>query len=186
MGPVVVSSAAPLVGKGRAVACSMDLTMDGVSMGWADSIKATVPATKGAEKLVPTLALKESVWVEDTGPVVPVLLAASMGYRHGALAVVLTQLPPGALMVISGPKSEKPTLVPMWRKPATAITPGQLAGVPTAWPELLPAEATITAVGEELQLHDDHPAQSPRLRPFGGGIQIQINVPTLPNDVPDI
>ena len=32
----------------------------------------------------------------------------------------------------------------MWRKPATPITPGQFAGVLTAWPALLPAEATMT------------------------------------------
>jgi hypothetical protein len=56
----------------------------------------------------------------------------------------LTQLPPGAAMATSGPMLEKPTLVPTWRTPATAITPLQLAGVPTASPASLPAAATTT------------------------------------------
>ena len=57
---------------------------------------------------------------------------------------MLTQLPPGALMATSGPRFEKPTLVPTWRTAATAMTPAQLAGVLTAWPAALPAAATIT------------------------------------------
>ena len=34
---------------------------------------------------------------------------------------MLTQLPPGALIAISGPRSEKPTLLPTWRRPPTAM-----------------------------------------------------------------
>jgi hypothetical protein len=59
------------------------------------------------------------------------------------LSPLLTQLPAGALSAISGPTSEYPTLLPAWRSPPTAITPGQLAGSPTACPELLPAATTI-------------------------------------------
>ena len=51
----------PVVGNGRAVACSSARTCAGVSAGCADSISATVPATSGAEKLVPTDVLKLSV-----------------------------------------------------------------------------------------------------------------------------
>ena len=56
------------------------------------------------------------------------LVVVRIGYRQASPAPMLTQLPPGALIVISGPRSEKPTLVPMWRRPATPITPAQLAG----------------------------------------------------------
>jgi hypothetical protein len=67
------------------------------------------------------------------------------------------QLPPGAEIVTSGPRFEKPTLVPAWRSAATAITMGvllaslaagwQFAGEPTAMPlpetgSPLPAAAT--------------------------------------------
>ena len=58
---------------------------------------------------------------------------------------MLTQLPPGAAIVISGPRSEKPTLSPTWRSAVTPSAPGQLAGLPTALPPLLPAAATTTA-----------------------------------------
>src|SRR6187431_2871426 len=67
-----------------------------------------------------------------------------IGYRHGWVTSMFTQLPPGALIAISGPRSEKPTLVPTWRRPPTAMKPGQFAGVLTAWPAVLPAEATTT------------------------------------------
>ena len=74
----------------------------------------------------------------------PALLVVRIGYRQGWPAVVLMQLPPGALIAIAGPRSEKPTLLPTWRRPATATTPGQLAGLPAVWPALLPADATTT------------------------------------------
>ena len=45
---------APAAGNGRAVACNWLRTWAGVSAGLADSISATVPATSGVEKLVPT------------------------------------------------------------------------------------------------------------------------------------
>ena len=48
---------APLVGNGRALARSAATTSLGVRLGRADSISATVPATIGAAKLVPTLML---------------------------------------------------------------------------------------------------------------------------------
>src|SRR6476469_10030694 len=79
------------------------------------------------------------------GTVAPAFDVVRIGYRHGVPAAGLMQLPAGALMLISGPRSETLTLVPAWCNPTTAITPGQLAGVPTAWPVLLPADATTTA-----------------------------------------
>src|SRR5258705_215476 len=51
----------PEVGNGRAVACSRSRTMAGDSDGCADNMSAAVPATSGAEKLVPTDALKLSL-----------------------------------------------------------------------------------------------------------------------------
>src|SRR3954451_17336976 len=75
-----------------------------------------------------------------------------MGNRHGEPAAVLTQLPAGALRVISGPRSEKPTLLPACRSPATAITPLQFAGMPTACPAEFPADATITAPTSVISL----------------------------------
>ena len=47
------------------------------------------------------------------------------------------------LMEALSPRFEYPTLVPLWRTPATPITPVQLAGEPTARPSL-PAAATTT------------------------------------------
>ncbi len=44
----------PVVGKARAVACSSERTCAGVSDGLTESIRAAVPATSGAEKLVPS------------------------------------------------------------------------------------------------------------------------------------
>ena len=54
------------------------------------------------------------------------------------------QLPAGAAMLICVPRSEKPTLRPACRKPATAMTPRQFAGELTGPPALLPAAATMT------------------------------------------
>ena len=76
----------------------------------------------------------------------PALLVVRIGYRQALPAEVLTQLPPGALMLISGPRSEKPTLVPTWRRPVTPMTPAQLAGTATAWPALLPAGPVTLAL----------------------------------------
>src|SRR5689334_19635288 len=45
-------------------------------------------------------------------------------------------------MVAKEPRLLNPTLVPTWRTPTTANTPGQLAGSPTLLPAL-PADATI-------------------------------------------
>jgi hypothetical protein len=50
-----------VVGNGRAVAFSSTATCPGFNAGCADSINAAVPATSGAEKLVPSDALKLSV-----------------------------------------------------------------------------------------------------------------------------
>ena len=74
------------------------------------------------------------------GTVVPVFVVVSKGLRQAPLK--LMQLPAGALSATSGPRLENPTLVPMWRTPATAMTPLQLAGVSTARPSALPAEMT--------------------------------------------
>ena len=92
-----------------------------------------------------------------TGVVVPALLVDRMGYRQVLPAVVLTQLPPGALIVTCGPRLENPTLVPTCRRPATAMTLLQLAGVPTAMPPSLvgssfstPLPAATTTVAPAL------------------------------------
>ena len=50
-----------LVGKARALDFSFALTCAGVSEGCTESIRATVPDTSGAEKLVPSDASKASV-----------------------------------------------------------------------------------------------------------------------------
>jgi hypothetical protein len=47
-------------GNGRADFCKSDLISDGVNSGRSDNISATVPDTRGAEKLVPTLGAKLS------------------------------------------------------------------------------------------------------------------------------
>jgi hypothetical protein len=51
----------PVVGNGRALACSLALTCAGVSDGFAESMRPTVPATSGDEKLVPSEVSKPSV-----------------------------------------------------------------------------------------------------------------------------
>ena len=51
----------PWVGNGRAEICSWARIWAGVNDGCAASINATVPVTSGAEKLVPSEALKLSV-----------------------------------------------------------------------------------------------------------------------------
>ena len=43
------------MGKGRVVACRISRILAGVRLGSTDSISPTVPATRGAAKLVPTL-----------------------------------------------------------------------------------------------------------------------------------
>ena len=134
----------PVVGKGRAVDCSTVRTWAGVKLGWAENIKPTVAATKGELKLVPTVMSKPSDQPDVVGPCKPLLVAAKMGYRQASPLPTLTQLPPGAAMLIWVPRSEKPTLVPTWRKAVTPITPVQLAGTLTGPPALLPAAATMT------------------------------------------
>ena len=54
-------AALPLVGKGRADACSLALMSAGVSAGCADSIRPAAAATSGDEKLVPWYTTKASV-----------------------------------------------------------------------------------------------------------------------------
>ncbi len=44
----------PVVGNGRALACNKSRAWYGVSVGCAESINPTVPATSGTEKLVPS------------------------------------------------------------------------------------------------------------------------------------
>ena len=107
----------PVVGKGRAHCCSQLRISAGVEPGRTDSISAAVPETSGAEKLVPTVIwkLSEKTELSATGAVVPALRAVRIGYWQAAPGVMSTQLPPGALSAISGPRSEKPTLVPTWR-----------------------------------------------------------------------
>ena len=56
-----VPAVPPVVGNGRALDCSFALTCAGVSDGFAESMSAAVPATSGAEKLVPSEASKLSV-----------------------------------------------------------------------------------------------------------------------------
>src|SRR5215470_5818701 len=102
----------PVVGNGRAVRWSRSFTCAGVKARSRDRARAATPATSGVAKLVPTEMLKLSLYVESAGTVVPELVVVRIGYRHGELAAVLTQLPPGALMATSAPSEEKPTLVP--------------------------------------------------------------------------
>ena len=134
---------APLVGNGRAVDCSIPNTWAGVRPGRCDQTSPATAATSGELKLVPTVMLKLSLQRELTGPWLPASVAARIGYRQGWPEKTLTQLPPGAAIAISGPRSLNPTLVPAWRSAATPTTPLQLAGAPTGPPSLLPAAATI-------------------------------------------
>src|SRR5689334_23228329 len=79
------------------------------------------------------------------GEVLPALAVVRIGYGHGSAMPVLPQSPPGALMATSRPMLEKLALAPRCCKPATAMTPAQLAGAPTAWPTALPAATTTIA-----------------------------------------
>jgi hypothetical protein len=99
----------------------------------ADSISAAVPATSGVAKLVPTVMSKLSVQIEPpaSGRGVPVLRAGQDRIQAGLAGRDVDAVAARCAIAISGPRSEKPTLVPAWRSPATPITPGQLAGVPT-------------------------------------------------------
>ena len=73
----------PVVGNGRALDCSFAFTCAGVSDGFTESMSAAVPATSGAEKLVPSEASKLSVKLAPGGPatgvVVPLLLVVTIG-----------------------------------------------------------------------------------------------------------
>ena len=71
------------VGNGRAVASSAAMTCAGVSVGCTETISATVPATSGAEKLVPTEAWKLSLNTGAPGAVVPALLVVRIGTGTG-------------------------------------------------------------------------------------------------------
>ena len=51
----------PVVGNGRALDISLAFTCAGVSDGCTESMRATVPETSGAEKLVPSEVSKLSV-----------------------------------------------------------------------------------------------------------------------------
>ena len=66
---------------------------------------------------------------------------------------MLTQLPPGALIATSGPRSENPTLVPMCRSPATVMTPAQRPGTPTWCPAELPADTIAALQAAALTAH---------------------------------
>ena len=72
----------------------------------------------------------------------PRLVVVSNVYKQGPL--VLPQLPAGAAIVAPVPRLLKPTLVPTFLTPTTAITPLQLAGV-LMMALSLPAEATTLA-----------------------------------------
>jgi hypothetical protein len=52
---------------------------DTVKLGFADSINATVPATSGAEKLVPTVGFVLSEKTLSSGDVFPLFVAAMRG-----------------------------------------------------------------------------------------------------------
>jgi hypothetical protein len=58
---VAVPAVPPVVGNMRAVDINVERTCVGVSVGLSDSIKAAVPATSGAKKLVPTEKLTLSL-----------------------------------------------------------------------------------------------------------------------------
>ena len=68
-----------MVGKGRAEDCNALRTCATDSAGCCDTIRATTPATKGEEKLVPTVMSKLLVQLELTGPWLPVLVAERIG-----------------------------------------------------------------------------------------------------------
>ena len=60
-GALPLEATLPSAGNGRAVACSSCVTCCGVISGCTDRTSAATPATRGAEKLVPTEVLKLSV-----------------------------------------------------------------------------------------------------------------------------
>ena len=80
---------------------------------------------------------------------VPRLKVVSIENRQGP--ELLTQLPPGAEIVISGPKLLKPTFVPALRMATTPITPVQFAGEFVAALSL-PAETTIVIPSASMEL----------------------------------
>ena len=70
----------PLVGKARALVRSALVTWAGLRSGLAESINATVPATSGDEKLVPTAASEPPVvYREATGLLTPEFEVDSSG-----------------------------------------------------------------------------------------------------------
>ena len=99
------AASAPVLGKLRAVPFNAARACAGVSVRFAENINATVPATSGDEKLVPSEArVSPSVKMLAPGPCVPLLLVVSSGNRQ--VPFWLTQLPAGALSAICGPRSE--------------------------------------------------------------------------------
>src|SRR5882724_3374869 len=90
-------------GCGKAVELDFirEINCAGVRLALTPRIRAAIPETMGAEKLVPRLGLLWSVYVLATGVVRPVLVVVSMDLRH---AEVFTQLPAGAATATSEPK----------------------------------------------------------------------------------
>jgi hypothetical protein len=131
------------VGNGVAPSCRRAMSWLDFRLPFTESMSPAMPDTIGAAKLVPTFLFVMSVKLDVVGVVVPALVVVSNENKHGPEVEVFTQLPPGALSAICGPKLLKLTLVPVCRMPAIAITPGQFAGVPTG-PPSLPAEATTS------------------------------------------
>ena len=86
----------PVVGKARAVACSIERTSRRSSDGLTESISAAVPATSGAEKLVPSGAV-EAVGVGRAAARRPArrLVRRRQERVQAGCAPKLTQLPPG-------------------------------------------------------------------------------------------
>ena len=133
-------SSAIVVGKGRAPSRRRASICAVERFALRESMSAAIPETIGAEKLVPRLVLVWFVKMWLAGTVVPLFEVVSSENRQGP-PLMLTQLPPGAATVTSGPRLLNPTLLPAWRIAAMAATPGQFPGDETIVPSL-PAETT--------------------------------------------
>ena len=118
----------PLVGNGRAVACNC------ATCAGAAPVRRNIRPTGR-----PPAAKRSSCRrdVETVGPAVAsgprsaAVGGGDDGVPAGVAGADVDAVAAGCGEGDLGPRSEKPTLVPTWRSASTAITPWQLAGVPT-------------------------------------------------------
>ena len=108
-----------------------------------DAINPAMPETIGEEKLVPTLMLNWSVIREIVGRRRAVVRRRVDREEARLASAGVDAIAAGAPRATSVPRLANPTLVPAWRKPVIAATPGQLAGASTG-PPSLPADATTS------------------------------------------